>query len=58
MSKGIVHPYRGLKKRADRKDHHNRRANLDAYRGAREDAILGTVGGVGTAMAGMDFTKL
>ena len=36
----------------------NRRANLDAYRGAREDAILGTVGGVGTAMAGMDFTKL
>jgi len=34
----------------------NRRANLDAYRGAREDAILGTVGGLGSAMAEMDFT--
>ena len=36
----------------------NRQANLADYREGREDAILGTVGGVGTAMAGMDFTKL
>ena len=32
--------------------------NRPFSRGAREDAILGTVGGVGTAMAGMDFTQL
>ena len=34
----------------------NRQANLADYREGREEAILGTVGGVGSAMAGMDFT--
>ena len=36
----------------------NRQANLADYREGREEAILGTVGGVGSAMAGMDFTQL